>query len=88
MVRFSTGHNFLRRHENLVNPGQQSKLCRHCGQEEETGEHIINRCLKYTQYRLLRFGRDIAHPEEWSVESLINFITKDEVKAMGNANSE
>ena len=41
-VRFITGHNFLNRHNLLVNPAlDTSKLCRNCGEEEETGDHII-----------------------------------------------
>ena len=51
-VRYVTGHNFLNRHNNLVDPSRYpTKLCRFCGEEEETSEHILTLCQRFSFIR-------------------------------------
>ena len=42
-VRAITGHNFLGKHQNYIDP-QISKICRFCEEEEETFHHFITDC--------------------------------------------
>ena len=50
MVRALTGHNFLGKHQNHINP-DTSKVCRFREQEEETFHHFLTQC---EPLRLLR----------------------------------
>ena len=51
-VRWLTGHCFLNRHNNLLDPyNNPDPLCRHCKEEEETPWHIIARCGAFQHIR-------------------------------------
>ena len=83
LVRFSTGHNFLLRHNNLIDPLKYpSKLCSNCGEEEETGDHIINRCPKFYMKRLTLTGKGDTSPMDWSIKDLTKFLTDPAVLKM------
>ena len=54
MVQIITGHNYLKRHESLVNDNDDS-ICRLCLEEEETSFHIYAECpaLGWARLRVL-----------------------------------
>ena len=86
-VRFLTGHNFLNRHNKLLNPNLNiSKLCRNCGEEEETSDHIINRCPQYGLHRYGLHGKTESNPEDWMMTDLVRFLSKPEVIALETNN--
>ena len=86
-VRFLTGHNFLNRHNKLLNPNLNiSKLCRNCGEEEETSDHIINRCPQYGLHRYGLHGKTETNPEDWMMTDLVRFLSKPEVIALETNN--
>ena len=74
MVRAITGHNFLGRHQNKIDP-LISKVCRCCEQEEETFHHFLTECEPLTQLRTDIF-KDAHHPSDnsWSIFKIKNFI--------------
>ena len=74
IVRAITGHNFLGRHQNKVDP-EISKICRFCEGEEETFYHFLTECEPLTQMRTDIF-LDKPHPPDnsWSIFKLKQFI--------------
>ena len=81
LVRLCTGHNFLRRHNKIVNPSTPtSKLCRHCGDEEETGDHVINHCPRFSALRMALAGCSQMEAHKWTSKQLIAFIKNENVK--------
>ena len=76
MCQLITGHNYMRRHEGLVNhlEGEQL-LCRLCGEEEETSYHIIGECDALATQRLANFGLITqSHRLVWSLSQVSGFI--------------
>ena len=74
MIRAITGHNFLGKHQNRINP-YISKVCRFCEQEEETFYHLLTQCEPLQQTRTDIF-LDKPHPNDnsWSIFKLKQFI--------------
>jgi len=54
-VQLITGHNFLKRHESLVNE-EGSNKCRNCEEEAETTYHVLSECPKHTYVRHIVLG--------------------------------
>ena len=82
LVRFISGHNFLKRHNKLVDPQTGSAICRFCAEEDETGDHIINRCPKFAKLRYELLGLPETDPEDWRHQDLVNFLKRKEVQAL------
>ena len=79
-VRYLSGHNFLRRHENLINPCI-SKLCRLCQNEEETSWHIIGACDALANIRADIFQQHwMDDPPSWDVEQLTKFLQQTPIR--------
>ena len=85
LVRFLTGHAFLRRQNFIVNRGRYPSdrdrdqiLCRLCEEEEETPHHIITKCPAVAKNRLTTFGMAFL-PErpQWTVQWLETFLRDD-----------
>ena len=74
MVQAITGHNFLGKHQNRIDP-VISKVCRFCEQEEETFHHLLTECEPLTQTRTDIF-LDRQHPTDnsWSIFKIKSFI--------------
>ena len=51
MVRAITGHDFRRRHQALMEGGGVS-TCRLCGEEDETSNHLVDRCPRLAGKRM------------------------------------
>ena len=74
IVRAITGHNFLGKHQNHINPNI-SKVCRFCKEHEKTFFHFISTCPTLRQLRESIF-HDKPHPQDnsWSIHKLKTFI--------------
>lgn len=57
MVQIISGHNWLRKHESLIDP-EVDPTCRLCREEEETSYHLIGECPT-----LWRLRRDVFHTD-------------------------
>ena len=81
ITRFITGHNFLRRHEQIVHPDPfTSKLCRLCENEEETAWHIVAECDCLHKIRGEIFGQYFLVEEgPWKVSQLKTFLNHPDV---------
>lgn len=76
MVQLITGHNFLKRHESLVNK-DDSNECRLCLEDEETSFHIVAECPALAEPRLLTFGTCFQKPPlQWTTKETASFIKK------------
>ena len=79
MVRWVTGHNFLKRHNAIVEPEPHDPNCRYCGLEPETSSHIITECEVLCHHRSEIFNTHFLNPREpvWRVDRLIAFLQLD-----------
>jgi len=78
IIRWLTGHNFLRRHANIINPIHYSNpKCRLCGMDEETSSHILTDCmaLDFERFQLMKSGH-LPHPYRWKLKQVSNFLEK------------
>ena len=77
LIRWITGHNFLRRHQNLLDPDNYvTDLCRLCGTCPETAEHILTQCvtLDHTRKHCMNVPY-MEPPYKWSLEGLRNLLS-------------
>ena len=81
MVRAITGHNFLGKHQNKIDPGK-SKACRFCEQEEETFHHLLTGCEPLAPIRTDIY-LDKPHPNDnsWSIAKLKQFMLEPKIFA-------
>ena len=66
MVRWVTGHNFLKRHNAIIEPEPHDPNCRYFGLEPETSSHLITQCEVLCHYRAEIFNThflSITNPE-------------------------
>ena len=74
--RWLSGHNFLRRHNNLIDSVKYpSSKCRLCDLDEETSSHVIMFCEALGQLRLKVFGKHfLTELDNWKVGELLTFL--------------
>jgi ribonuclease HI len=84
LIRFTTGHNSLRYHQNISNKTQNTvNECRFCQMEVEDSEHIIAKCETLWQIRSNAFYKPFLDtPIPWTMSQLINFINNPKIKAL------
>jgi len=78
LIRWLTGHNFLRRHSNLIDPVTYSDAkCRLCGMEQETSSHVLADCITL-DYNLLEVFKmtHMTLPYQWNLNHICNFQTE------------
>ena len=74
MVQLITGHNYMKRHEALVNRTEDSE-CRLCLEDDETSFHIIAECPALARQRLMSLGRIIlGKPLQWTIKEITSFL--------------
>ena len=82
MVQMLTGHNFLRRHESLVNPGT-SPTCRLCREEAESAWHLIGECPMLRTKRWEYLGAPfLDSPPDWRPNKLLQFLLRAKIPEM------
>ena len=88
-VRWITGHNFLRRHNNITDYVDTSKICRYCKSHEETSGHIITECEAFWQERRDSFSSYWLNPQSpnWTPEQLQAFLSATSVAWLEDDNS-
>ena len=76
VTRWITGHNFLRRHQNLLEPDvYATPTCRLCHSQEETSSHLLLECPVLDDTRLKFFHhRRPKPPFPWEVHQLVDFL--------------
>ena len=65
LVQFYTGHNFLNRHNAIVDygyPEHDASLCGYCGRAEESTFHVLTACRWFRRLRKLHFGDSVLRP--------------------------
>jgi hypothetical protein len=84
-ARILSGLPFFRKQSAIIaqsrNPPLGDVSCRHCGEDDETGIHIICDCGHFVQHRLNTIGV-YQMPEdkpEWDMESMFQFLRKEEI---------
>ena len=83
MVRWITGHNFLKRHNAIINQ-ETNAVCRFCELELETSSHLITDCevLVFKRSEIfLSYFLDKENPD-WNVKALVKLITQSEMKSL------
>ena len=82
-VQVITGHNFLNRHNSLID-NSHNKLCRLCELEPESGSHIITDCEVLWPERADAFKQNFLDPDvpKWDVWGLVNFLGSDSVSPL------
>ena len=75
LVQIITGHNFLKKHEALVNRNDDDE-CRLCLEDQESSYHILAECPALAEPRLRVFGN--AFPDltslQWTTTEIASFI--------------
>ena len=87
VVRFVTGHCYMRRHRVILEMGyefqhDQVAMCSLCQEEQETPEHLITECPVLNNTRLdTLYCWQLDRPPPWNA-GIINFINSPAVKAL------
>ncbi len=75
LIRWITGHVFLRRHQNLLDSWNfNDPMCRMCKMDAETSDHIITSCARLSEFREFTFGIDKDPSQKWEVKSLSDYL--------------
>ena len=77
LVQCITGHNFLRKHEALIDSGESLDSCRYCEEDSipESSFHVVGECRAFNEVRHAIFKRHtLADPPEWTVRKLASFL--------------
>jgi hypothetical protein len=74
--RWVTGHNFLKRHNHLLNPEiYPDPTCRACGEVEETSSHLLLDCPVLGESRFKILGQHLFRElPEWAPHKLFQMI--------------
>lgn len=84
-VQFITGHNFMRKHDSIVQNGflhYDSSLCQHCQKAPESTMHVLSECDKYGVTRYLLWGVEkLTPPYDIKLKSILEFLLVTQIKA-------
>jgi ribonuclease HI len=89
LVRFSTGHNFLRKHQDLQihKTRTLTKLnrCRLCEDDYEESSHIVAQCEPLWRIRSDAFYKPfLDNPIPWEVPQMVKFLQHPKIKSLEN----
>ena len=75
MIQFLTGHNYLKRHQAIIDK-TDCKICTFCGKGEESTEHIMSYCDAFATLRQLTFNDPYPAPpyDNLQFEQVVNFL--------------
>lgn len=77
LVQLFTGHNFMMRHENILDPNVDP-TCRLCCEDDESSEHIVAQCPAIWAERLVmwdEYAVQIPPFENWDLKRLLGFLS-------------
>jgi ribonuclease HI len=84
LIRFTTGHNFLRYHNSNIDKNMP-KSCRLCHKNKEDAVHIITDCEALWRIRWDSFYQPFLNtPVEWKVSQMIKFLQHHKVQDLEN----
>ena len=82
VVQLITGHNFMKRHESLVNENDDNE-CRLCMEDEETSFHIMAECPALARVRMEILGRPfLGTPLQWSTMKVVSFVREASIDSL------
>ena len=77
-----TGHNFLNRHENVINQAH-NPTCRLCNDGEESSWHIFGECPALWRKRLEAFGHQfLDNYPKWKPSQFLKFLSNSGLSEM------
>ena len=89
LVRWITGHNFLKRHNAIIDPENPDAICRFCELEKETSSHLITDCEVLCHLRqecFLAYFLDTKTPV-WRGRQLIKFLNTKLISDLEDGNN-
>ena len=82
LVQLITGHNFMKRHESLVNSDEDNE-CRLCLEDTETSFHVMAECPALARERLEVFGTPFqSTPLRWSTRQVVSFVRETSINSL------
>ena len=80
LIQLETGHNYMARHQHLINKSagddESTPVCTLCGSGEQTSAHILAECTELAEIRLKHFGISYLLPPYINLDrsSLLGFL--------------
>ena len=82
LIQLLTGHNFMNRHEALVQQTEENE-CRLCLEDEESTFHIMAECPALARARQEIFGIPFQRiPLQWSVKQVVSFVRETPIDSL------
>ena len=88
LVQLETGHNFMARHQHIIDSNNgiegTSPVCRLCDTDEETSAHILAQCTALTEIRLKYFGKENFSPPYVNLDkdAVVGFLREAPIEEM------
>ena len=88
LVQIMTGHNYMNRHQNLIDTTNgvegDGPQCTLCGDGEMSTEHVLTECVALAQLREKHFGIQVLAPPFISLSkgALIGFLREAPIDAV------
>ena len=85
LIQFITGHNFMRRHQSIVDLGYPEMdicWCRYCDDGEESTYHLMSECDAFANERRVAFGHwELEPPYEVTPGAILEFLRLTKIEA-------
>ena len=82
LVQTLTGHNFLNRHQHVIDPDASGE-CRLCMEDDESSWHVVAECPALARTRLSVFGSHaLEAPPNWSPNQLARFLREPSMRML------
>jgi ribonuclease HI len=91
IIRFLTGHNFMKRHQGLIafNNGEViDNTCTKCGDQPESSWHVLMECDGYHELRVKKFNFGILEKVPENHDKIFNFILSPEIRRLEEQGAE
>ena len=80
LIQLETGHNYMARHQHIINAAagdeESSPVCTLCDTGEQTSAHILAQCTELADLRIKHFGTRYLSPPYINLDrsSLLGFL--------------
>ena len=82
-VQIITGHNFMKRHQSIVDANPDDAECCLRMEDEESSLHVFAQCPAIAAQRQQVFGLSFqTEPLQWSLPEIVRFITEASVDSL------